>query len=577
MNAPKPKNRTRWNAIVQDWSFVAEYSGTLMRCYRLSERAVVALLGICEYLAWENRWTNADAMAAVLRELRSAAERGLSDPLSCDTEDCTFYDSLWPIFEYQYHCPLDNALIKSWSYDADNATVFALSNIGRSTPEIYFTLPHGVSCTIHLQTVLLGGKVQVFDGGIFPIATVDTYADVTTIPPETTTEILVPINAYTEDTLITIRFTASFDLEEIPLTFGGGFLGVTFCGDISIMPFQLRQNQDNPCLLEQTLNSGQSWLTAFDYSLCSSAVSQVIIRFNTELNIYQISNDGGTTWIDGTGTVPQDTAPMFPLPELPSGHEAKCQAVNNVIAEFKANVEAIEAQFTVGGGIGAFSGIFGALLAWALTGFFGIAAIIAAAAAALVSAGGVAFGLAFTEEDIWQPLTKLLYCNVGDDMSFSSSQWQAVGIGVNAEFTGIAKKHLSNLLLMLGNVGLTNVARTDHGVYDDTLCACPTCDYEIEAGVLVSDNDCVIVVQSVPIPDLPTYQYVKVVGRAGKCWTFITPTVFDPPVVHGNYGFGCDNIFYDPIVTGQCVREASIQALQYQPPFTVELDLRNAC
>ena len=212
-----------------------------------------------------------------------------------------------------------------------------------------------------------------------------------------------------------------------------------------------------------------------------------------------------------------------------------------------------------------------------MTGFFGIAAIIAAAAAALVSAGGVAFGLAFTEEDIWQPLTKLLYCNVGDDMSFSSSQWQAVGIGVNAEFTGIAKKHLSNLLLMLGNVGLTNVARTAHGVYDDTLCACPTCDYEIEAGVLVSDNDCVIVVQSVPIPDLPTYQYVKVVGRAGKCWTFITPTVFDPPVVHGNYGFGCDNIFYDPIVTGQCVREASIQALQYQPPFTVELDLRNMC
>ena len=576
MSAPKPHNRTRWNAIVQDWSFVAEYSDTLMRCYRLSERAAVALLGICEYLAWENRWTNADAMAAALRELRSAAERGLSDPLSCDTEDCTFYDCLWPIFEYQYHWPLDNVLIKSWSYDADNATVFALSNIGRSAPEIYFTLPHGVSCTIHLQTVLLGGKVQVFDGGIFPIATVDTYADVTTIPPETTTEILVPINAYTEDTLITIRFTASFDLEEIPLTFGGGFLGVTFCGDISIMPFQLRQNQDNPCLLEQTLNSGQSWLTAFDYSLCSSAVSQVIIRFNTELNIYQISNDGGTTWIDGTGTVPQDTAPIFPMPELVDGHEAKCQAVNNVIAELKSNVAENTAILTNGGTIGALSAPFAALLAWAIVGTAGLVGIITSAAAAILTVSAAVFAAAFTEEDIWQPLTELLYCSIGDDMQFTQEQWFSVWQGVHDQFSGIAERHLGNVLVLLGANGLTNVARTAHGVYDDTLCACPTCDYEIEAGTLVSDDGCLIVVQSVPIEGLPTYQHVRVAG-VGYCWLFVAPTVFVPATPHANYGTGCDDVFYDPIINGQCVKVVTIQGLQYAPQFTVELDLRNMC
>lgn len=480
MPLPKPKNRTRWSAIVQDWQFVEGYSDRLFRCYRLSERAAVSLLGICEYLAWDNRWTNVTAVNA-LRELTAAAERGLSEPLSCETDNCTFYDCLWPIFEYQYHWPLDNTYIpQSWSYDADHATVFALSNVGAAAPEIYFTLPHGSSCTIHLQTVLLGGKVQVFDGGFTPIATVDTYADVTSIPPETTTEIQIPVAAYAEDTLITIRFTASFDLEEIPLTFGGGFLGVTFCGDISIMPFELRQNESNPCLLEQTLNSGQSWLTAFDFSLCSSATSQTVIRFNTELNIYQISYDGGTTWNDGTNTVPQTTTPLFPLPELAVGQEAKCKAVNNVIAELKSNVAENTAILTNGGTIGALSAPFAALLAWAIIGTAGLVGIIAAAAAAILTVSAAVFAAAFTDEDVWQPLTELLYCNVGDDMSFTQEQWFAVWSGIDGIFSGVANKHISNVLVLLGANGLTNVARTDHGVYDDTFCNCNTWCYTFD-------------------------------------------------------------------------------------------------
>jgi len=36
------------------------------------------------------------------------------------------------------------------------------------------------------------------------------------------------------------------------------------------MSFELRQNEENPCILEQSLDGGETWSTAFDYSLCQS-------------------------------------------------------------------------------------------------------------------------------------------------------------------------------------------------------------------------------------------------------------------------------------------------------------------
>lgn len=43
-------------------------------------------------------------------------------------------------------------------------------------------------------------------------------------------------------------------------------------GDSCDMPFQLRQNPENSCLIEQSTDGGETWLTAFDLSLCMSIV-----------------------------------------------------------------------------------------------------------------------------------------------------------------------------------------------------------------------------------------------------------------------------------------------------------------
>lgn len=580
---PDLPDRTRWSAIVQDWSFVAKQSDNIYRCYRLSNRAAAALLGICEYLSWNNRWLNLAVAQKALRELQAAVESGLLDPLSCDSENCTFYDCMWPVFEYQYHWPANDPPPpepRSWSYDSAAGVVYALSNVGRSTPEIYFTLPHGASCTIHLQTQLLGGKVQIFDGGMSPVTTVDLYADLTTIPPETVSVIEIPLEAYTEDKLITIRFTASFDSEEIPVTFGGGFLGVTFCGDITIMPFQLRQNEDNPCLLEQTLDGGAVWLTAFDYALCQTASSETIYRYDSVTNKYQISQDGGQTWQDST-TVVQLSGTTFPQPTVLVGQDAKCKAANNIIAEFQANVAGIAGQLTIGGGIAGLTGVWQGLLAWVFAvPVIGWAAGIAAAAAAVIGFAGAAFAAAFTQ-DVWDELESMLYCNMSDDMSFTESQWYSLYYQIQGAFNGAVSIHLSNLMNLLGPVGLTNIARTDHGTYNEVNCSCNDCaaSFEIINGTLISQDGCILTIQSAPIPGATTYQSVDVQGTNGYCWSFVPPyfTSHGQDFPHANYGNYCDGTPSDPIVTSQCISRATIQGFQYGAQFTIQLDLSGGC
>jgi len=60
------------------------------------------------------------------------------------------------------------------------------------------------------------------------------------------------------------------------------------------MSFELRQNPDDTCLLEQSLDGGATWLTAFDYSLCSPATNpnQILEDGNALLQDLKLVYDG---------------------------------------------------------------------------------------------------------------------------------------------------------------------------------------------------------------------------------------------------------------------------------------------
>ena len=76
--------------------------------------------------------------------------------------------------------------------------------------------------------------------------------------------------------------------------------------------FRLRQNPDDPCLLEQSFDAGETWVEAFNYKLCQNTDMTNISNqwnlsfvFNTDLEIVydnditNVFNDWG---YDQTGT-----------------------------------------------------------------------------------------------------------------------------------------------------------------------------------------------------------------------------------------------------------------------------------
>lgn len=55
--------------------------------------------------------------------------------------------------------------------------------------------------------------------------------------------------------------------------------------------FKLRQNPDNPCQLQQSLDGGDTWTLAFDYSLCAGAGSVFSATIYIDLAITNIENN----------------------------------------------------------------------------------------------------------------------------------------------------------------------------------------------------------------------------------------------------------------------------------------------
>ena len=82
---PKPKNRVRWNALVQSWAFIQEQSDTI-RCYHLTDKQVAGLRSIAEYLGWPNRYTDNPLPNWLdTSNYRAEVESALLTPIECET------------------------------------------------------------------------------------------------------------------------------------------------------------------------------------------------------------------------------------------------------------------------------------------------------------------------------------------------------------------------------------------------------------------------------------------------------------------------------------------------------------
>lgn len=100
----------------------------------------------------------------------------------------------------------------------------------------------------------------------------------------------------------------------------------------------LRQNTNEPCILERSDDNGVTWVQFADLSLCANPKPQTTtypdyMRLNPVTGELEYSNDGGTTWYDyptPVGTEP--TQPWTPLRESQPGasdNERRCAAASS--------------------------------------------------------------------------------------------------------------------------------------------------------------------------------------------------------------------------------------------------------
>lgn len=134
------------------------------------------------------------------------------------------------------------------------------------------------------------------------------------------------------------------------------------CGDI--MAFELRQNPTNPCLLEQSRDDGQSWITVFDYSLCQSIVDQsrsITVTNNVEnneSNFETIYNNYTTNYIDSPDDVYPDLAPAGDTSALNAAYCNALWSLVNTACEaaitYYRELDQLQNEINVGIGIAVF-------------------------------------------------------------------------------------------------------------------------------------------------------------------------------------------------------------------------------
>lgn len=128
------------------------------------------------------------------------------------------------------------------------------------------------------------------------------------------------------------------------------------------MAFELRQNPENPCLLEQSLDGGETWLPAFDYELCADRPGEIeFINWQQELSNNAARNNAWQSDWDGT---PQSIHPGAPTSV--DEDAATCAAVLAYVERvlwYALNTRrtALGLAALAAGGLGWLGGIFGAV------------------------------------------------------------------------------------------------------------------------------------------------------------------------------------------------------------------------
>jgi len=193
-------------------------------------------------------------------------------------------------------------------------------------------------------------------------------------------------------------------------------------------------------------------------------ISPPNIRYDETADTTQITNDGGTTWVDVPEIDPRSVNQFDPL----SGATASCDAAARIVAALQDLV----ASILLAGDEVSQAAMLAILFGWlAVFGLFAVlVALLALVAAAIIAVGFAAFEAAFLNFD-WDELTCIISCYVNAQGRLDQNALTDLETHVSGRYDG-TQAQLINLFLSTAGFGGLNAFAASRSETGD----CGACD-----------------------------------------------------------------------------------------------------
>jgi len=245
------------------------------------------------------------------------------------------------------------------------------------------------------------------------------------------------------------------------------------------LPFDVRQNTENPCTLEKTVDEGVTWDAWANLQLCPPKIR--IDRgkpqwFNPSTGLWENVPDSGDEREDGTYD------PPYPPGTVPPGQSAQCLSAENILSVYSTVFTQMRADVVLGKYVSAIAaGALGLLGAWIEPALISAVALSLAAGAFALAEAGLNDMLS---SDTLETLRCNLFCHASSDGSFTAENYAEFYAQLSEDFTSLKLTVLQYYFDCLGPVGLSRQGKAN-GIEtaDCSDCDCGPCvvyDFTIE-------------------------------------------------------------------------------------------------